>query len=257
MKLQLTAALLAAAVTLASGARVEKRQASTSIDTLLKGHGKAAPERAPHTSVAQNAAISAADFGGVTAGELGEGPPAWDTIEASRGGFNFAPFDLLVNWATTNGKKIRGHTFGTVQLRLPSWVTAINDAPTLTSVLQNHITQVMNIDDALQASSNVDAVDAVNEHIVDASPRAATSPDNPRSEITPRAKNTGVPPMGSDDITPLCGHHNADIASPRLYVYHRLSRSPAACSDAARSATLTGGLIMNITYGIMSSQYLR
>ncbi|KAJ7164441.1 glycoside hydrolase superfamily [Mycena filopes] len=154
MKLCTTSVLLAVAVTV-SGATVERRQAATSIDTLFKKHGKvffgiAADQQ--RLSVSQDAAISAADFGGVTP----ENSMKWDTIEASRGSFNFAGADFLVNWAVTNGKKIRGHTFVWAQ-QLPAWVTAINDAPTLTT---NHITQVMT-----HYKGKLYAVDVVNEHI--------------------------------------------------------------------------------------------
>ncbi|KAJ7633321.1 glycoside hydrolase superfamily [Mycena polygramma] len=157
MRLLATSVLLAVALA-ASGATVQKRQAATSIDTLFKNHGKvffgiAADQN--RLSVSQDAAISVADFGGVTP----ENSMKWDTIEASRGSFNFAGADSLVNWATTNGKKIRGHTFVWAQ-QLPAWVTAINDAPTLTAVLQNHITQVMT-----HYKGKLYAVDVVNEHI--------------------------------------------------------------------------------------------
>ncbi|KAF8173198.1 glycoside hydrolase superfamily [Mycena galopus ATCC 62051] len=157
MRLSVASLLLAFTLTV-SGATVETRQAATSIDTLFKKHGKvffgtAADQN--RLSVSQDAAITAADFGGVTP----ENSMKWDTIEASRGVFNFAGADYLVNWAVTNGKKIRGHTFVWAS-QLPAWVTAINDAPTLTAVLQNHITQVMT-----HYKGKLYAVDVVNEHI--------------------------------------------------------------------------------------------
>ncbi|KAJ7720172.1 glycoside hydrolase superfamily [Mycena metata] len=156
MKLYNTSLLLAAALAV-SGTTVEKRQAATSIDTLFKNHGKvffgiAADQN--RLSVSQDAAISAKDFGGVTPeNSMKARAPLPCSV------FNFAGADFLVNWAVTNGKKIRGHTFVWAS-QLPAWVTAINDAPTLTTVLQNHITQVMT-----RYKGKLYAVDVVNEHI--------------------------------------------------------------------------------------------
>ncbi|KAK6503851.1 hypothetical protein TWF481_008857 [Arthrobotrys musiformis] len=113
----------------------------TGLDALIKAKGKKYVGFCadPGTlSNSQNAAILQTESGQLTP----ENSMKWDAIEPSQNSFNWGNADTLVNWAQTNGKIIRGHTF-VWHSQLPSWVSAISNKATLTSVIQNHVTTVM------------------------------------------------------------------------------------------------------------------
>ncbi|KAK3617057.1 hypothetical protein LTR56_015424 [Elasticomyces elasticus] len=136
--------LLSASAAFAAPVDLVERASTTNLDAAFKAHGK---------KYCANTAILKADFGQLTP----ENSMKWDATESTRGKFTFGNADTFANWATSNGKLIRGHNL-LWHSQLPSWVSAITDKTTLTSVLQNHIANV-----AGHFKGKVYAWDVVNE----------------------------------------------------------------------------------------------
>jgi endo-1,4-beta-xylanase len=98
------------------------------------------------------------EFGQITPGNSMK----WDTIEPSRGTFNYANADTIADLAEKNGQLLRCHTLVWYN-QLPSWVTNGGfDNATLIEILENHITE-----EVTHYKGKCYAWDVVNEAISD------------------------------------------------------------------------------------------
>lgn len=128
-----------ATTTLQTTTRTSSAPVATGLDAAMKAKGKKYFGFCadPGTLTGSSVNILKAEGGQVTP----ENSMKWDAIEPTQNQFSFGNSDTLANWATTNGKLIRGHTV-IWHSQIPNWVTQIRDKATLTSVIQNHIATV-------------------------------------------------------------------------------------------------------------------
>jgi endo-1,4-beta-xylanase len=88
----------------------------------------------------------------------------WDTTEPNQNQFSYGPADQIVNFATSNGMKVKGHTL-VWHSQLPNWVNNMTNATTLRAAMTNHVTKVMQ-----HYKGKVHAWDVVNEAWDDTNP---------------------------------------------------------------------------------------
>ncbi|TGZ83773.1 glycosyl hydrolase family 10 protein [Ascodesmis nigricans] len=115
--------------------------AACSLDAHIKKAGKEyfGVATDPNTlNIPEIASIVDQEFGSVTP----ENSMKWDSTEPSQNNFNFAKSDILVSFAQSHNKTIRGHTL-IWHSQLPNWVTTITSPTVLRAVLTTHITTLV------------------------------------------------------------------------------------------------------------------
>jgi endo-1,4-beta-xylanase len=140
-----------------------RRQSQGGLNTAAKAYGKlyfgSATDNGELTDTEYTAILSDSnEFGQITPGNSMK----WDTIEPSRGQFNYENGDVIADLAEKNRQLLRCHTLVWYN-QLPSWVTNGGfDNATLIEILENHITE-----EVTHYKGKCYAWDVVNEAISD------------------------------------------------------------------------------------------
>ena len=151
-------AALAAGVTALAAFSVPltSAQAVTTLQSLAAAKGRyfGSATDNPELTDAAYVSILGSEFGQITPGNSMK----WDTIEPSRGTFNYAKGDAVVALAKSKNQIVRGHTL-VWHSQLPGWVSNGGFSATeLDSVMKNHITN-----EATHYKGQLYAWDVVNE----------------------------------------------------------------------------------------------
>lgn len=97
------------------------------------------------------------EFNGVTP----EQEMKWNYVERSRGNVDYTDADAIITWASSRHIAVRGFTIAGYQ-QVPDWVTNGNfDKPTLTQILQDHVTSEVS-----HFAGKVGVWDVVNEPLL-------------------------------------------------------------------------------------------
>ncbi|MFM7225203.1 MAG: endo-1,4-beta-xylanase, partial [Actinomycetota bacterium] len=108
---------------------------------VLAGVRIGATAEAAETADADYSTVLAREFGSLTP----ENAMKWYALQPSRGSYSFTAADTVVDFAVAHGMEVRGHTLVWAQdTYTPAWVKAITDPNDLRSVMQDHITTVVN-----------------------------------------------------------------------------------------------------------------
>ncbi|MGW2376033.1 MULTISPECIES: endo-1,4-beta-xylanase [Kitasatospora] len=150
-------AVLVLALVLATGALAATTPAAAADNTLkaaaeAKGRYFGTAIERGDLGVSGEIAVAGAQFDMLTpANEM-----KWDTVEPSRGSYNFGPGDQLVQFARSKGMRVRGHNL-VWQNQLPSWVSNL-PLDQVRSAMEAHITA-----EATHYKGQVYAWDVINE----------------------------------------------------------------------------------------------
>ncbi len=139
-----------------SETHILEERAATTLNAAIRADG-----RRYFGTCGDQGTLTQSQTDSIVKSELGQLTPEnsmkWDATEPQRGQFTWGGADYLVNYATQNGKLIRGHNI-VWHSQLPQWVQDITDPTDMTNVIKQRVQAVMG-----RYKGKLYAMDVVNE----------------------------------------------------------------------------------------------